>query len=160
MSILEQVYASGGDIIIDTLELTCAAWANSIFICNGFEDQSCIDENGRAITFIASGIAVELPKKDNSGNQTLSFQIDNVTGEAQALIDAAIDANERMTIIYRPYLSMDKSTPADPPYFMTILSGAVQGASVRVEAGFFDLLNTAWPRDLYTASFAPGLKYL
>ena len=73
---------------------------------------------------------------------------------------AAIDANERMTIIYRPFLASDKTTPADPPYFMTILSGAVQGASVRVEAGFFDLLNTAWPRDLYTASFAPGLKYL
>lgn len=160
MSILEQVYASGGDVIIDTLELTCAAWDESIFLCNGFEDHTCIDEDGRQITFIASGIAIELPKKDNSGNQTLAFQIDNVTGEAQALIDAAIDANERMTIIYRPYLSMDKSMPADPPYFMTILSGAVQGASVRVEAGFFDLLNTAWPRDTYTADFAPGLKYL
>jgi len=160
MSILETVYASGGDIIINTLELTCDAWSESIFLCDGFENQTCTDEDGREVTFTASGIAIALPKKDNSGNQKLVFQIDNVTGEAQALIDQAIEANERVTLIYRSFLASDKSAPPEPPYRMTVLSGTAQGVSLRIEAGFFDLLNTAWPRDTYTATFAPGLKYL
>lgn len=159
MSILETVYASGGDIVIHTLELSCAAWAAPIFLCNGFEDHTCTDEDGRTVTFTASGISIALPKKDNSGDQSLTFAIDNVTGEAQALIDAAIESNERITLTYRPFLASDKSTPADPPYRMTVLPGSTQGVSVQIRAGFFDALNTAWPRDRYTATFAPGLKY-
>ena len=31
MTILEQAYASGGDVIIPTLELTCDAWAEPVF---------------------------------------------------------------------------------------------------------------------------------
>ncbi len=160
MTILETVYASGGDVIINTLELICPAWVDSIFICNGFENQDCTDENGRDITFLAAGISVSLPKKDNTGAQNLNFAIDNVTGEAQTLIDEAIDSGERVTLIYRAFLESDKTTPAEPPYRMTVLSGNIQGTVIQIQAGFFDLLNTAWPRDKYTATFAPGLKYL
>ena len=160
MSILETVYASGGDIIINTIELSCDAWAYSIFICGGFENQTCIDENGREITFTAAGISVALPKKNNTGAQSLTFAIDNITGEAQQLIDEALEAEERVILTFRAFLASDKSVPADTPYRMTVLSGDMQGTVVQVQAGFFDLLNTAWPRDKYTAAFAPGLKYL
>ena len=160
MSILETVYASGGDIIINTIELACPAWADSIFICNGFENHTCIDENGREITFTAAGISVALPKKNNTGAQSLTFAIDNITGEAQQLIDEALEAEERVILTFRAFLASDKSVPADTPYRMTVLSGDMQGTVVQVQAGFFDLLNTAWPRDKYTAAFAPGLKYL
>ena len=160
MSILETVYASGGDIIINTIELSCDAWASSIFICGGFENQTCVDENGREITFTAAGISVALPKKNNTGAQSLTFAIDNITGEAQQLIDEALEAEERVILTFRAFLASDKSVPADTPYRMTVLSGDMQGTVVQVQAGFFDLLNTAWPRDKYTAAFAPGLKYL
>ena len=84
MTILERVYASGGpEVIIPTVELTCAAWAEPILICAGFEDQVCTTEDARTLTFIAAGIDVALPKKGNSGNQTLTFAIDNVSGAAQ-----------------------------------------------------------------------------
>lgn len=160
MSILETVYASGGDIIINTIELACPAWDDSIFICGGFEDHTCVDENGRTVTFHAAGIAIALPKKDNSGAQTLIFAIDNITGEAQQLIEKALEAEERVTLIYRAFLASDKSAPAETPYRMTVLSGEMKGTVINVQAGFFDLLNTAWPRDKYTANFAPGLKYI
>lgn len=160
MSILETIYASGGDVIINTVELACPAWTSSIFICNGFENHVCIDEDAREITFIAAGIAIALPKKNNSGAQTLTFAIDNITGEAQGLIDLALESEERVTLIYRAFLASDKSVPADTPYRMTVLSGEMQGTVVQLQAGFFDLLNTAWPRDKYTAAFAPGLKYV
>jgi len=157
---LEQVYASGGDVLINTLELSCVAWADPILLCDGFENQACITEDERAVTFIASGIAVELPDRGTSGGQTLTFAIDNVTGEAQQKIDAALEAEERIILTYRCYLASDKSAPAEAPYRMTVLDGEINGPSVQVEAGYYDLINSAWPRDLYTTEFAPGLKYL
>lgn len=160
MTILEQVYASGGDIIIATLELACDAWDAPILICNGFEDQACIDEDGRALTFIAAGIDVSLPEKSNRGAQNLNFAIDNVTGEAQQKIDAAIEGEARVTLIYRTYLASDLSAPAEKPYRMTVLGGDITGTSVQITAGFFDMINVKWPRDLYDMQFAPGLRYL
>jgi hypothetical protein len=160
MSVLEQVYASGGDVLLSTLELSCSAWAEPILLCDGFEDQACITEDGRAVTFIASGIAVALPARGTSGGQTLTFAIDNVTGEAQQKVDAALEAEERIILTYRCYLASDKSAPAEAPYRMTVLDGEINGSTVQVEAGYYDLINAAWPRDRYTTEFAPGLKYL
>ena len=160
MTILERVYASGGDVIISTLELTCAAWSEPILLCNGFEDQSVLDENGRALTFLASGIAVSLPARTNSGAQNLNFAIDNVTGEAQAKIDAALEAGQQVSLIFRTYLASDLTAPAEAPYRMKVLGGTISGSQVQIQAGYFDLINVAWPRDLYTTQFAPGLKYL
>lgn len=160
MTVLDQVYASGGDVILNTIELTCGAWDAPILICQGFEDQTCIDEDGRELTFIAAGIDVALPKKSSSGAQNLTFAIDNITGEAQQKIDQALEAEERVNLTFRIFLASDKSAPAEPPYRMTVSGGAMNGTSVQVQAGFFDLINTAWPRDLYTSEFAPGLKYL
>lgn len=160
MSILEQVYASGGDILIYTLELACDAWESSVFICGGFENQTCTDENGRVVTFEAAGIDVALPKKGNSGAQTLTFAIDNITGEAQRKVDQALAADERVTLFSRIFLASDLGAPAEPPYRMTVMGGSMQGTTLQIQAGYFDLINTAWPRDLYTLEFAPGLKYL
>lgn len=160
MTVLEQVYASGGDVIIETLELNCEAWDAPLYLCNGFEDHECITENGDTVTFLAAAIEVAKPKRSNQGDQTLTFALDNITGEAQALIDAALDAEARVNIVYRCYLASDKSAPAETPYRMIVRSGQIEGSAVQVSAGFFDLINTAWPRDLYTTEFAPGLKYL
>ena len=160
MTILEQVYASGGDVIIPTLELTSAAWAEPVLICAGFEDQVCVTEDARTLTFIASGIDVSLPKKTNSGAQNLNFAIINITGEAQRKIDEALESEARVMLTYRTFLASDKSAPAEAPYRFVVRSGQMRGTSVQITAGFFDAINTAWPRDLYTLKFAPGVRYL
>lgn len=160
MTVLEQVYASGGDVVIETLELNCAAWDVPLYLCNGFEDHICVTEAGVTVTFLAAAIQVALPKRTNQGDQVLTFTIDNITGEAQQLVDEALDAEARVNIIYRAYLASDKTQPAENPYRMVVRGGVMQGTAVQVNAGFFDLINTAWPRDLYTTEFAPGLKYL
>ncbi|MBK3872131.1 DUF1833 family protein [Stutzerimonas frequens] len=160
MTVLEQVYASGGDVLIFTLELTCEAWDEPILLCQGFEDQACITEDGRELTFMASGIALALPKKTSSGAQNLTFAIDNVTGEAQRKIDAALEAEKKVFITLRTYLDSDRTAPAENPYRAVVLGGKIKGASVQITAGFFDVINTAFPRDLYTVNFAPGIRYL
>lgn len=161
MSILERVYASGGsEVAIATLELTCPAWSESIFLCRDYEDLVATTEDGRDVVFQASGIEVALPKRDNSGDQALDFAIDNVTGEAQQLIDQALDSLQPITLIYRVFLSTDLTAPAERPYRMRVLSGYAEGTTVQLSAGYFDLLNLAWPRRKYTLAFAPALRYV
>lgn len=160
MTILDRVYASGGDVIISTIELTCPAWAGPVLICNGFEDQEVTDENSIVKTFIAAGIDVALPKKNTQGAQTLTFAIDNITGEAQQKIDQALEAEQRISLIFRTYLASDLSAPADNPLRMTVMTGEIRGTSVQINCGFFNLIDTGWPRRLYTTLQFPGIKYL
>jgi hypothetical protein len=63
-------------------------------------------------------------------------------------------------VIYRLYLESDKTAPAALPFEMVLSGGGFDGIMVGIEASYYDLLNTAWPRDRYTAEFAPGLRYI
>lgn len=112
------------------------------------------------VTFEAAGLDISLPPKDTSGQQNLTFVIDNVTGVAQAYLDDAISDGEAVTVTYRCYLASDLSAPAEPPTVMTLAGAQFERSTVQITAGYYDLLNTAWPRRRYTDDFAPGLKYL
>lgn len=161
MTLLAQVFASGGDdVLINTLELQCSAWPGPLLLCSGFEDHTLTTEDDRTLLFVASGIDVALPAKNTQGGQVLTFAIDNVTGEAQRLIDLALDAGERVTLIFRFYLASDKTAPAAKPWRFVVQDGSLQGSSAQFQAGFFDMTNTAWPRSFYDATRFPGIKYL
>ena len=147
-------------MIIDTIELACPAWAESLYIVKGFEDMTLGLDGVVYKTFMAAPISIALPKKSNQGNQTLNFAIDNVTGQAQRLIDTAMEAGARITLTFRRYLNTDLSEPSEKPFYAVVLGGNVTGTTVQIEAGFVDCLNYAWPRELYTSGFAPALKYM
>jgi Domain of unknown function (DUF1833). len=160
-TLIERVYASAGsEVIIDTIELACPAWDSSLYIVKGYEDMTLGLDGVTYKEFMAAPISIALPKKSNQGNQTLNFAIDNVTGQAQRLIDNAMEAEARITLTFRRYLNADLTTPSEKPFYATVLGGNVTGTTVQIEAGFIDALNYAWPRALYTSEFAPGLKYL
>ncbi|TRZ62970.1 DUF1833 domain-containing protein [Pseudomonas alloputida] len=160
MTALEVVYASGGDIIVSTLEISCPAWDKTLYLVQDYDDFRATTEAGKTVTFLASSIDVALPAKDNSGAQTLTFVIDNVTGEAQQLLDASLAAEARVTLVYREYLASIPGEPADRPYRMTSFGGTMDGPTVQVEAGYYDLINMMWNRDRYTTDRFPGLTYL
>jgi len=160
MTVLNQVYASGGDLIIMTIALECPAWDAPILICNGFDDREVLLETGKPATFIAAGIDISLPKKSSNGSQAINFAIDNITGEAQRRIDEALEAGERVTLTFRQYLESDLSAPAESPYVFIVRGGRMNGTQVQIQAAFYDMINTRFPRDLYTLEFAPGIKYL
>ncbi|HDS1744196.1 DUF1833 family protein [Pseudomonas sp. M2] len=164
-AILEQIYreavASGGkEAFVRTLEITCPAWSAPVLICNGFKDRICGTEDGRLLAFIAANIGIALPQKNNKGNQALAFGVDNTTGEVMQRADEALDANARVTATYRVYLASDLSAPCEKPYRMSVDSDSFEQNQATLQCGFFDLIGTAWPRDLYTTRFVPGLKYL
>lgn len=164
-AILEQIYreavASGGkEAFVRTLEITCPAWSAPVLICNGFKDRICGTEDGRLLTFTAANIGIALPQKNNKGNQALAFAVDNTTGEVMQKADQALDAIARVTATYRVYLASDLSAPCERPYRMSVDSDSFEQNQATLQCGFFDLIGTAWPRDLYTTRFVPGLKYL
>ncbi|WP_188036172.1 DUF1833 family protein [Pseudomonas sp. EZ-C24] len=164
-AILEQIYreavASGGkEAFLRTLEITCPAWSAPVLICNGFKDRICGTEDGRLVTFEAANIGIALAAKNNKGNQALAFGVDNTTGRVRHLADDALDANARVTAVYRVYLASDLSAPCERPYRMSVDSDSFEQNQATLQCGFFNLIGTGFPRVFYTTNFVPALKYL
>jgi len=161
MNPLEVAFASpGAEVLIPCVELSCPAWPASILLTHGFENITAIAEDGRVLTYEAGGIDVAMPKKDNTGAQSVTFAIDGVTGQAQNLIQAAIDSEQRISLTLRLYLSTNLSAPAQRPYFMTVRSGTLEVEHVEVQAGYFDMIRVKFPRDNYNADTFPCIKYV
>ena len=160
MTSLNIVYASSpsADLLIPTLEFNNEA-AGVIRLAQSFNDVTATTELTETVTFIQSAWEVSLPNKDATGQQTLQFQICNVTGEAQRFIDDCMASGKPTSVIYREFYADDLSAPASTPIKMTLRGGSAEGITVGIEAGYFDLLNVGWPRFRYTPEFAPGLKY-
>ncbi|MDF3863455.1 DUF1833 family protein [Pseudomonas denitrificans (nom. rej.)] len=161
MNPLEVAFASPGtEVLIPCVEIASDAWSSPILLTHGFEDITATTEDGRTLTFKAGGIDVAMPKKDNTGAQTVTFAIDGVSGEAQNLIQAAIDAERRIRLTLRLYLSTDLSKPSQRPYYMTVRSGTLETDHVEPQAGYFDMIGTKWPRDNYNSDSFPCIKYV
>lgn len=159
MATLDEIFASGGsEVIIRTLELSCAAWQTPVLICNGFKDQQLVTEDGRTLIFTAANIGITLPKKNNKGNQALAFSVDNTTGEPQQKVDQAREVRAKITATYRTYASGNKLAPAEKPYTMTLQTDSIQGNVAQLQCGFFDMIGVAWPRLLYTLNQYPALR--
>lgn len=160
-TVLDVLRASGGsDCEIHTLEITSTAWDTPLLICNQFFDFTGTTEDNRTLTFIATAFDPSLPKKDNSGSQSLGIAIDNVTGEAQRRIDQANAAAAKIQITLRTFLESDPSAPAEPPLYLDALAAEIEGPTVQFTAGYFNLIETAWPRFRYTQEFSPGVRYI
>jgi hypothetical protein len=160
MTILATIYASApaDEVILHALELRHPT-APSTYICGGFADVTATLETGEAVLFRGMAIDVALPPEDASGNQSLMFAIDNVVDAAQGFIDSAMEAGGEVVLVLRKYLMSDLSQPAELPLEMPVIGGAFEGSTLQVRAALHDLLNTAWPRERYTADYSPGVRY-
>lgn len=153
-------YASAptDELAIATIEVQVPG-NDPIRICNGYEDQ-WLGVDGVMRFFEAGSLSVALPAKNTTGQQTLRFGVSAVSGMAQRYVDDALASGQVSTMIFREYLLSDPTTPARRPYLMTIVGGAFEGADATFEGSYYDLLNSAWPRERYTAQTAPGIQYL
>lgn len=161
MSLIETVYASApsDQVILPTLEILVPG-EEPIRVVAAYEDLTATLETDETVTFKAGPFEYKEPSKNTNGQQTLTFAIANVTGEAQEAVEAAIESGVEVPVNYRVYLSSDLTAPAQQPYKMTLRGGTFEGLMVQVEAGYFDLLNHQWPRRRYVASEFPGLRYM
>ena len=160
-TVLNILRSSGGtECEVHTLELICEAWTDSLLICNQFFDFTGTTEDGRTLTWQATAFDASFPKKDNSGSQTLGIAVDNVTGEAQRRIDQANEAGKPISMVLRTYLAEYPDAPSEPPFYLDAKAAEIEGPKTSFTAGYFDLLDTAWPRFRYTDQFSPGVKYI
>lgn len=160
MSVLAEVYAQGGDVILHTVELTSDAWGGApIVLVRDYQDHTIITEDNRTILARASGMDVALPKRDASGAQDIRFALDGVRPEATRLMRQAQKSQAIVNMTYRAYLYSDLSEPAEQPYYLIVRSFSAQADTVQVTAGLFDLIDMRWPRNLYNSINTPGLKY-
>ena len=158
--ILAEANASGGNVAyIRGLEIICAAFPTE-YVITGFRDKTLGTEDGRSILFRAFNLGINLPAKDGKGSQTLTFAADNTTGRISKLVDLSTEANAAVTVVYRTWLSTNKSAPAEKPYRLTVLAGELEGLVANLQCGYFNILTTGWPRRYLTADFAPGLRYI
>jgi len=159
MTILKVVYASAptNELIIPTLEVQLPTeW---IRVCCGFEDQYLGLETSEMVWFQACSLSITLPSKNATGVQTLNFGVPGMDGQTQRHVDVALEEDIEVKLIYREYLQSDKSAPARAPYVMTMRGGAFVGDDGEFQAGYYDILNTAWPRERFTAETAPGIRF-
>lgn len=159
MSVLAQVYAKGGDVILHTFELTSEAWADPIILVRDYRDHTVTTEDDREL--MARGVALDLalPKRDASGAQDITVAFDGVRPEATRLLRQSQDAGVSVRMTYRCYLYSDLSEPAEQPLYMIVRRFSAKADHVEVTAGLFDLIDMRWPRVLYDSNTAPGLKY-
>ena len=154
MSILKRLYASGGnEAIYTTLEITDGI--STYWLLKGMEDMILGGQ-----LYSGAGIDVALPKRNSSGMQDLIFAIDNTSGEVGRLLREALSAGRPMTVTMREFTSDDVSVPSRTPITFKVKNGKINNSVAQITAGYFDLLNTAWPRRTYDVSTYPGLTYI
>lgn len=160
-TILDVLRASGGtDVEILTVQLSSVAWAESLYLCNGFFDQTFTLENGQVQVFTAVGLDLSRPRRGNDASESIGVAIDNVRNQGEPLIEQAKAAGAEIEMTMRSFLESVPTSPAERPISFKVLRAVFEDATLSITAGNPDLVNTAWPRDRYTADFAPGITYI
>ncbi|WP_414430857.1 DUF1833 family protein [Alcanivorax sp. IL3] len=160
-TLLNKVYASAPTdaVLIQTLDIRVTGEA-PVLLCNGFNEVTATLETEEQVTFEPGNLVVSLPDKNDTGQQSLNFGIWNATGRAQQVVAAALNSGEQVPVVYREYLSNDLSAPQSSPLPFIMVGGEFRGIELQIEASYYDILNSRWPRQIYDSNNAPGLKYL
>jgi len=129
-----------------------------IRICDGFEDFN-FGIDGVLQPFEACQLVLNLPAKNTSGQQTLTFGTGGIVNTVQQYVDAAIAADVPISMIFAEYFISDRMTPNARPLTMILQGGQFAGDDMQFEGSYQDLLNLRWSRQMYTTETAPGLRY-
>lgn len=164
---IKEAYATAptNQIIHHTLELWHPAFTAPIRVVR---DYSNIDAKievtaarnpGEMVAFVGYAFDLTLPDQSTTGLPRCSIEIDNVSREILAQIEAAIVEPEKITVIYRAYLSdaLTVGPQNDPPLEMTIGSITATPLRISATAGFINLLDQRFPGLDYELETFPGL---
>ena len=159
MTILNRFYASSGsEVRLLTLEINDGVERK--FLVGGWDDVTARLETGETVTFTAYGLDIALPARNADGTQDLTFAVCNVNGDVSAYIKDLLESGRECEVIQRTYLDVDLLAPAEPPHRYKLKGGAWTVTQADLNAGYFNLLETGWPRNFYTPDIFPGTRYL
>ncbi len=153
---LKEVYSSGGpSIILETLELNHHTFPNVLRIVRDHIDHDLgLENSGPTVTFTSKSFSVVPPKKTEKGIQTLQIQIDNVDKVMIDLMEATQDGtNTPIDVIYRVYLSTNKTEPQDDPIALSLFNITVSNDRAIGTARRDDIINRKFPSIVYDRKF-------
>ena len=164
---IKEAYASApsNDIIYHTLEIHHPDFALPIRVVRDSVDLTATLEAtaprnpGASVSFVGFAFDIVPPEVISTGMPTCVLEIDNVSREILAQIEAATGSTELITVIYRQFLSSNLAggPENDPPLILTILSITANAFRISAVCGFGDLVNKKFPSKIYTAEQFPGL---
>ncbi|MEG0860266.1 MAG: DUF1833 family protein [Pseudomonas sp.] len=159
MSILKRLYASSGsEIIHEVLEVSDGV--TTYRMTQGWDELTVTLETGEVVACTPCGMELALPARNDDGTQDLTFALSNVDGKASGFVREALRDQRTMSLVYRTYTSDDLGAPAHAPHRFRVKGGTVTATQLSVTAGYFDLLDTRWPRNTYNLNAFPGLRYI
>lgn len=163
---IREAMASAPDdlTILHTLELRHASFVAPIRVVNDHADlvatlepDAPIDP-GQAVQFVAYPFRFQLPDVMSTGTPEIEIEIDAVSGEIIAYLDAAAQSDQLIEVCYRPFLSSDLSCPhMDPPLVLVLHDVEATDLVVRGRASFGDFGNLKFPTATYDQERFPGL---
>jgi hypothetical protein len=163
---IKEAYASApaDQVIYHTLEIWHPNFTQPIYVVRDFHDLTATKEAtavrspGAEVTFVGFAFNLTPPEVDMDGVPQCVIEIDNVSREILANIEASMGSTSTITVIYRAYLSDDLIGPEnDPPLELTIHSITADVFKVRAVAGFGSLANLKFPKLEYSSEVFPGL---
>lgn len=163
---LKEAYAAAPSnlVIYHTLELRHPAFTTPIRVVRDHADLTATLEAsapvdaGQPVTFVRFAFDFTKPEVSAAGVPQLVIEIDNVSRQIVANIEAALGTTDLVQATYREYISSDLSGPQnDPPIHMTIMSITADVFRVSAVAGFPDLVNRRFPTTEYDSETFPGL---
>lgn len=163
---LKEAYASApsGVIIYHTLELRHPAFSVPIRVVRDYVDLTATLEAtapanpSTSVTFVAFNFNITKPEISTIGIPQITIELDNVSRDIVANIEAALGTMDLIQATYREFISTDLTAPQNnPPINMTLISISVDTFKVRATAGFQDLMNRRFPTTEYDSETFPGL---
>ncbi|MDF3127392.1 DUF1833 family protein [Rheinheimera sp. 1928-s] len=159
MTVLDTLYVSGGpEVIFTTLEFNDGV--KNFFLVEGYDELTAALEDGSIKTFEAYPMQVAQPARNADGTQDLQIALCNITGLVSTHLREMIAGNRTGLVTIRVYTEHDLSAPAERPFTLTVKGGNWTPMQADIVAGYMNILDTAWPRKLYTPNEYPGLRYI
>ncbi len=151
-------------MILHTLEIWHPTFTEPIRVVRDHADLTARLETGAPrdgalrVSFVALAFDLELPAVDTGPVPEITVTLDNVGQEIIDSLEAAAISQDKIDIIYRPYLSTDLEGPhMDPPIILTLSEVEADTLRVTGRARMGDAGNKSFPSITYTARRFPGL---
>jgi hypothetical protein len=158
---IKEAYATAASnvAVLETIEIAHPSLpSGSIFLVQNREDITFTLEDTSTQLFQAAGFSITPPSMGDTGLQELSLSIDNVDRQVSDFIDLVKESSDPVTVIYRPYLSNDPTTPQMvPPLTLFLTDVTIDLFKVSAKATFFDIINKKAPSEIYTRFRFPSL---
>ena len=162
MTAIARAYASNEATPLNTLELSHSSISTFYFV-QAYYDLTATLEDSTEVTFLKSGLGIQLPERSTDGQQELQIQIDNLSNEVyQALStiqNSMRSSDEKAMIKYRPYLESDLSAPSGAVVTLFMSGATVNRRQATIRASWSPFPDAVFPRYRYYPTIYPGVKY-